>query len=218
MFVDRFDAHPRHHCHSVGPQGIRTLLRCEPPMSASQVMSDWREDPLEELGRELRHTVGREFQAEAEVTEHETSIGRLRRLGLAEVARSAMHRGDAISLITGSRTITGMAVFTGKDYLICQTATELFDAPFDRVVIKIEPRASGGHSTQGGAITFRARLAEYEQTGESVSLVCADSSLEVFGAIAVVASDHCILQESDGSRFHIPISQIALIARRRMDA
>ena len=181
-------------------------------------MSDWHHDPLDELARELRHTVGREFQAEAEVTEHETNIGRLRRLGLAEVVRAAMHRGDAISLITGSRTVTGTAVFTGKDYVVCQTATELFDAPFDRAVIRIEPRASGGHSTRGGAITFRARLAEYEQTGESVSLICADSSLEVSGALAVVASDHCILQEPDGSRFHIPIGQIALVARTRMDA
>lgn len=180
-------------------------------------MNDWPHDPLEELARELRQTVGAEFRAESEVTEHETHIGRLRRLGLVDVARAAMHRGDLVSLITGSRTITGVPVFTGKDYLVCQTATEIVDAAFERVVIRVEARTSGGHTTRGGAITFKARLAELEQTGESVRLVCADADLEIAGILAVVAADHCIVQASDGPRFHIPISQIALISRPRLD-
>jgi hypothetical protein len=186
-------------------------------MSVSDIVSDWPQDPLEDLARELRQTVGAEFRAEAEVTEHETHIGRLRRLGLADVARAAMHRGDVISLITGSRTITGVAVFTGKDYLVCQTPTEIVDAPFDRVVIRVDPSASGGHTTRGGAITFKARLAELEQTGEPVTLVSADAGMEVFGTLAVVATDHCIVQDSDGPRFHLPINQITLIVRPRID-
>ena len=32
-------------------------------------MADWPHDPLEELARELRQTVGAELRAEAEITE-----------------------------------------------------------------------------------------------------------------------------------------------------
>lgn len=178
-------------------------------------MSDWPQDPLEELARELRQAVGAEFRAEAEITEQETHVGRLRRLGLADVAKAAMHRGDKISLITGYKTITGIPVFTGKDYLVCETSSEIVDAPFDRVIIRVEPHASGGHTTRGGAITFKARLAELEQTGEAVTLISADAGFEVLGTLAVVAKDHCIVQTTDGPRFHLPISQIAMIVRPR---
>ena len=120
-------------------------------------MADWPNDPLEELARELRQTVGAELRAEAEITEHETQIGRLRRLGMSDVARAAMHRGDVVSLITATHTITGTPVYVGKDYLVCETQTEIVDAPFERVVIRVERRPEGGHTTRGGSITFKAR-------------------------------------------------------------
>lgn len=179
-------------------------------------MADWPIDPLEELARELRQTVGAELRAEAEITEHETHIGRLRRLGMVDVARAAMHRGDLVSLVTATRTITGVPVYVGKDYLVCQTQTEIVDAPFERVVIKVERRTAGGHTTRGGSITFKARLSELEHTGEIVTLSTADAALEVRGRIAIVAADHCIVEDPEGPRLHIPISQITLVIRPRL--
>ena len=178
-------------------------------------MADWPFDPLEELARELRQTVGAELRAEAEITEQETHVGRLRKLGMADVARAAMHRGDLVSLITATRTITGVPVYVGKDYLVCQTQTEIVDAPFERVVIRVERRPEGGHANRGGSITFKARLSELEHTREPVTLTTADAALEVHGRIAIVAADHCIVEDPDGPRLHIPISQIALVIRSR---
>lgn len=172
-------------------------------------------DPLEELARELRQTVGAELRAEAEITEQETHVGRLRKLGIADVARAAMHRGDLVSLITSTRTITGVPVYVGRDYLVCQTQTEIVDAPFERVVIRVERRPEGGHATRGGSITFKARLSELEHSGEMVTLMTADTALEVRGRIAIVATDHCIVEDPDGPRLHVPISQIALVIRPR---
>ncbi|HEY5652680.1 MAG TPA: hypothetical protein VIW46_14640 [Acidimicrobiia bacterium] len=176
-------------------------------------MTEWSNDPLEDLARELRQTVGAEIRTEAETTEHETHIGRLRRLGLSDVARAAMHRGDLISLITATRTITGFPVFTGKDYVVCQTQTEIVDAPFDRVLMRVEREPRGGHTTRGGAITFKARLSEFEQTGEPVTIVTADAGIELHGRLTVVARDHCIIEDHDGSRVHLPLGQICLVMR-----
>ena len=180
-------------------------------------MADWPNDPLEELARELRQTAGAEFRAEAEITEHETHIGRLRRLGIADVARAAMRRGDLVSLITSTHTITGTLAYVGKDYLVCQTPAEIVDAPFERIVIRVERRPEGGHDARGGSITFKARLSEFEHSGETVTLTTSDAGLEVCGRIVVVATDHCIVEVPDGQRLHIPISQIALVIRQRLD-
>ena len=121
------------------------------------------------------------------------------------------------SRVFSSPTISGVPVFVGKDYLVCQTPREIVDAPFNRVIIRVEPRGSGGHTTRGGAVTFKARLAEFEQTSEPVTVVSADASMEMSGTIAVVATDHCIVQAPEGTRFHFPIGQIALIIRPRPD-
>lgn len=180
-------------------------------------MTDWPNDPLEELARELRQTVGAELRSEAEITEHETHIGRLRRLRMSDVGRAAMHRGDVVSLLTATRTITGTLAYVGKDYLVCQTATEIVDAAFERIVIRVERRPEGGHDARGGSITFKARLSEFEHSGEMVTLTTVDAALEVRGRIVVVATDHCIVEDQEGPRLHIPISQIALVIRPRPD-
>lgn len=180
-------------------------------------MADWPNDPLEELARELRQTLGAEFRAEAETTEHETHIGHLRRLRLPDVARAAMHRGDLVSLITSTHTITGSLEYVGKDYLVCQTQTEVVDAPFERVVIKVHSRPVGGHDARGGSITFKARLSEFEQSAELVTLTTAEAGIEVSGRILIVAADHCIVEDLDDQRLHIPIAQIALVIRPRAD-
>lgn len=180
-------------------------------------MADWPNDPLEELARELRQTVGAELRAEAEITEQETHIGRLRRLDMADVAKAAMHRGDLVSLITATHTVTGTPVYVGKDYLVCQTPTEIVDAAFERILIRVKRRPQGGHTAHGGSITFKARLSELEHSRELVKFTTADAALEVQGRVAVVAADHCIIENPDGARLHVPISQIALVIRPRPD-
>ena len=60
-------------------------------------------------------------------------------------------------------------------------------------------------------------LSELEHSAEEVTLTTDDAALEVRGHTAVVAGDHCIVEDRDGPRLHIPISQISLVIRPRPD-
>lgn len=180
-------------------------------------MSEWTNDPLEELARELRQGVGAELRAEAEITERETHAGYLRGLKLSDIGRAAMHRGDLVSLITATKTVTGLPVFVGKDYLVIETKTEIVDAPFERILIRVERQPQGGHTTRGGSITFKARLSELEHSGEMVTICSADTAFEMVGRVAIVSTDHCIIEDPTGPRFHVPITQISMILRPRPD-
>jgi hypothetical protein len=62
---------------------------------------------------------------------------------------------------------------------------------------------------------MRARLAEYEQTGELVHIVAPSISTEVAGSVIVVATDHVTVRRSDGGDVHVPIDAIALVIRPR---
>lgn len=175
----------------------------------------WKEDPIEGLARELRQTVGAEIREEAEMAELESEIGRLRRRTLADVAREAANRGDQVSLVAAGRTITGVAVHVGKDYLSLESVSEHVDARLDRVALVVTPSASGGFTPRGGSVTFKARLSEYEQTGETVELVASSLTFSVRGTIEVVASDHVILRDVDGNRTSLPVEMIDLALRPR---
>jgi hypothetical protein len=176
---------------------------------------DWSDDPLEGLARELRESVGAEFRAEAEMVEFETEIGRLRRRSLHDVAREAANRGDRVSVVTAGRTVTGLVAHVGKDYLSLETPTEYLDARLDRVALLVSPNTSGGIDPRGGSITFKARLSEFEQTGEQVEVVASQINTSVLGRVAVVATDHVIVQDADGATNVLPLDTIDLAFRTR---
>jgi hypothetical protein len=176
---------------------------------------DWHEEPIEQLARELRETVGAEFRAEAEISEIETEIQRARKRTAAQVAREAANHGDRISVVTRDRTITGELAHVGRDYLTVHTPTEIADARIDAVVLTFEPRRSGGIDPRGGSVTFKARLSEFEQTRETVEVVAQAVTHTVRGVIQVVASDHVMVRDADGVRAVIPIDLITLVLRPR---
>lgn len=178
-------------------------------------MSDFP-DPYEELARELRLGPGRDMQREAELTELETHIARLRRRTLAELAIEAMHRGDTITVTLAGRSITGTPAFVGTDYMVLETPTEVVDVRLDRVILTVVRRPRGGHRVQGGSRTMKARLAEYEQTGEPVRVVCDTAGEEISGRIRIAASDHLLVDTSDGQRV-VPIAAVGLVVRNRPD-
>lgn len=178
-------------------------------------MSADADDPFEELARELRQGVGAEWSEEAEITERETHLGSLRKRRLADVAREAMHRGDVVSALVGRRSVKGSVMFVGADYLVIQTASQTLDIVLDRAVLRIETRPGGGHTTRGGSATFKARLAEYEQTGEPVTLHLIGDVPQQTGRILVAAIDHCVTEDAEGVRSNIPIALIEMISRQR---
>lgn len=177
-------------------------------------MRDREDEPYEELARELRQGAGAEMRTEAEITELETLQGRLRRRALSDVALEALHRGDRLSVHAPDRTLIGEASYVGSDYLTLEAATKTVDLRLDRIAISASRRTSGGLSSSGGSRTFRARLAEYEQTGEPVTVVCSALGLERRGRLAVVASDHVVV-ESEGDETVVPLGLIDLVFRPR---
>lgn len=175
----------------------------------------WDDESFDELARDLRQGAGAEMRAEAEEVERQAHLGRLRTRSLADVARQAMHRGDRAVVEVAGRIITGHVSHTGTDYMVVEGDDEVVDIRLAQAAIGFERSAHGGHSTSAGSTTMRARLAEYEQTGEPVRLVAPLIPMEVAGSLIVVARDHVTVRRSDGGDVHLPIDAIALVIRPR---
>ena len=78
----------------------------------------------------------------------------------------------------------------GTDYLSIKTATQLLDARLDSIAIGLTPARQGGRSAKAASETFKARLAEFEISGDLVTLRSRIPVIEVTGVIDVVAADH----------------------------
>lgn len=178
-------------------------------------------DLPDDLARELRQTVGAELRAEAEISERETEIMRRRHRTLSELVREAAARGDRVSVVSATRTVTGDVAHVGRDYLTLTSDTEVVDARLEAVLIAPHPSRQGGSRTSGGSITFKARLSEYEQTREPVTIVTSrggtSTEAGIDGVLEVVAEDHVILSDRDGTSLAVPLGAIDLVLRPRPD-
>lgn len=170
-------------------------------------------DPLKDLARELRQGAGAELRAEAEITERETHQGRLRKRTLADVARQAANRGDQVTATVAHRTFIGTVIHVGNDYLSLETAGEWVEIRLDAAHLRIRPNRSGGLSTTKGSATLKARLGEYEQTGERIELIV-DGGEVLTGVVRVVAVDHVMFEETHEETV-APLAMILAVVRRR---
>lgn len=173
-------------------------------------------DELDAIARQLRWgPAGAELRAEAEETERESHQRRMRRRALSDVVATVAHRGDLVTVLTGGRALTGTVVAGGNDFLTLETGDLEVDVRLAAAVLRVERRSSGGVSTLGGSRTLHARLAEYEQTGEPVTLVAPSLDFEKSGRVAVVATDHVLLLDGDGAECYLPLAAVTLVLRRR---
>ncbi len=171
-------------------------------------------EPLDELNRYLRAGAGSEILDEAAITELETHQGRLRRRTMADVARGIAERGDSVRLAVPRGELTGLVVHVGKDYMSVDTDHLSVDVRYSTCTWSIVKSPSGGTTLSKGSVTLKARLAEFEQTGEVVTIVVGES--EHRGVIAVAASDH-ILLIVDSIETVVPLNLVDLIVRPRSD-
>ena len=176
-------------------------------------MTGWNPDEFAELGDELRRGAGAEFLAEAATVEEETHVLRRRRLDLGEYAQELVRRGDTVDVRVGQRSLSGIAVFAGSDYLTIRGAAAEATVRLQAVALAVTRRSTGGHPVQGGARTFKARLAEFEQTGEVVTLVAPALGLDLEARIRIVASDHLVADDGDGTEWAVPVAALTLILR-----
>lgn len=128
---------------------------------------------------------------EWEMTERETEQGRLRRRSLADLWEQAMHRGDRIRVVATFGPFTGTVDFVGHDFATVIGNEMCWDLRLESCVMQPVRSPHGGHTVRGGSRTFRARMAEFESTGEELTVLV--EGAEFTGSIVVAATDHLIL-------------------------
>lgn len=166
-------------------------------------------EPISELSAQLRSSAGAEMIEEWEATERETEQGRLRSRTLTEVWEQAMHRGDRVTASGSFGVCSGTVEYVGKDYAVVAGEDIAWDLRLDSCAVVIRRSPHGGHSVTGGSRTLRARLAEYEASGERVTVHTATGSHQ--GVVGVAAVDHVLL--SDQGDIAIPTATIEAISR-----
>ncbi|MDX1449298.1 MAG: hypothetical protein R3246_09570, partial [Acidimicrobiia bacterium] len=146
---------------------------------------------ISELSSQLRATSGAEIVEEWEITERDTEQGRRRARTLGDVWEQAMHRGDRVTVSGAFGTCSGAVEFVGTDYAVVEADGAVWDVVLATVAAAIRRSTSGGHTVTGGSRTLRARLAEYEASGETITIHT--DSTTITGAIGVAAKDHLIV-------------------------
>lgn len=172
-------------------------------------------EEFDDLAQSLRQGVGRELRDEAAVDEELTELQRRRRLDLADAVRLAMHRGDRIVAAIGELTFSAPVTEVGSDYLTMVDHDRIIDIRLEAASLAITPSTRGGHSSTPASATFRARLAEFEQSGARVEVVTRHATAHV-GRIEVVAADHLVVAGDAWSRIYLPLELVAVVISSRL--
>ena len=172
----------------------------------------WRPEEFESLAEELRRRVAADFRGEAEEVERLTQLQRRRKAFLRDIATAAMHQGQGIRLQGFGEEWVGELIAVGSDYLSLKTATQFLDARLDSIVIGLIPARQGGRTGKPASDTFKARLAEFESTGEEVTVRSRRPVIEATGTIEVVASDH-IEMRCPAERCFLPVDGVYFVIR-----
>ncbi|MDH3303133.1 MAG: hypothetical protein OES24_21735 [Acidimicrobiia bacterium] len=168
---------------------------------------------LEALAAELRQRIARELRWEAEDVESETLKQVLRERTLSDVARESMARGDVIAASTPTLTVVGTISHARGDLAIVATGHALVSVNLAGPVTLrcVETASSGGTSSSGGSGSFKARLAEFEMTGELVGLVVATLPDMLVGRITVTAADHIVVRGAGSTEWFVRFADIAMV-------
>jgi len=168
-------------------------------------VDNWHDD--------LEHTL----RSEAEESEADAAKLAARRRQLSDVAFDAMTHGDMVAVTSADRTYVGTVQYAHGDLASLETAGGLIDANLAGPLhLVIRQRAhSEGLDRATGAGSFKARLSEYELTGEVVEVVGPPAGVFLQGRIAAVGRDHIALTSADGESAFVPLSAIAFVVRHR---
>ena len=174
----------------------------------------WEPEEFDDLASELRRRVAAEFRSEAEEVERLVQLQRRRRAILREVATTAMHQGHRVTVHCFESEWSGELLAVGSDYLSLLTNSHFLEARLDAIAIGFTPARQGGRTGRPASETFRARLAEFEVTGEELTLRCNSPLLEVRGVIGVVATDH-VEMRLPTERCYLPLDGVVMAIRSR---
>lgn len=170
------------------------------------------ESELGDLGAELRQRVEHEFRWEAEELESDAEKLRTRGRTIGDVAQELMEQGDTVAVVSGTTTVTGPVIYAGGDLAVLQTGHALASVHLNGpIIMRIAARSQkGGVSADRGSGSFKARLAEFEQTGEVITLIVGGTADTLDGRVTTVGKDHIIVTGRDGTEWLTPLANIAL--------
>jgi hypothetical protein len=174
----------------------------------------WEPEGFDDLAAELRRRVAAEFRSEAEEVERLVQLQRRRNALLRDVVTAAMHQGQGVTVRCLGSEWSGELLAVGSDYLSLLTGSHFLEARFDSIAIGLTPARQGGRTGKPASQTFRARLTEFELTGEELTLRCSSPIVEATGVIEVVATDHIELRLPT-ERCFLPIDGVVMAIRSR---
>jgi len=171
----------------------------------------FEEDP--ELASELRQTVARAFQQEAEEDEQLTALHDRRRLSMSDLAKEMVNRGERVAVEYGGHAFSGLVIGAGADHVTIQGAGQRADVRLDgaywSVIHTAQASAAPGVATDE---TLKARLSEHADQRNTVRL-CLPGGILVIGRVAVVADDHVEIADADQRHIYVPMTLILGIMR-----
>jgi hypothetical protein len=136
---------------------------------------------------------------------------------LLDVAREMQHRGDTGAVHVAERVFRGEFASVGRDYIQMSTPRGRVDIPLTTSVaprpflLRVVERArEGGRRAEPAALTFRARLLEYERDEIDALVGTTVNGDELRGGI-VVGRDHIVVREIEGMETYVLFDHIAWI-------
>lgn len=149
---------------------------------------------------------------EAVEIEEAAETARLRGRSMVDAMADLAARGDRVRVTCGTSSLTGILTFAvGNLAILVAGDTEAnVNLAGPAIVALVEESRRGGVPTRGGSRSFRARLLEFELSGEPVTVVGPFFSEQ--GAIGSVAADHVVLDRGSGEMY-VPLRLIGLVTR-----
>lgn len=151
-------------------------------------------------------------RAEAAEIETDVETARLRGRTLSSAVADLAARGDKVAVSCGDMSLVGRIVGVADDLAILLAGdTEASVNLAGPVVVSLmEESRTGGMLQRGGSRSFRARLLEFELSGEPVTIVGPTFVEE--GAIGSVAADHVVVDRGSGEMY-VPFGLVGFVTR-----
>jgi hypothetical protein len=166
------------------------------------------------LASDLRQTVSRAWQEEAEEDEQLTALADRRRLNLADLAKEMVNKGERVAVEYGGHSFSGVVVGGGADHLTIQGAGLKADIRLDAGYWSVVHATERADTATGVATneSILARLAEHAEQRNTVRLAIPGGDL-VIGRVTVVAEDHIELEDADNRHVYVPTALILAVIR-----
>jgi len=154
-----------------------------------------------------------EDRQEAEELEAEVIAEELAGRSLRDVAAEWLDGGDTVTVTVRGRSIAGVVVHAGEDFLTLRSRSGDNDLRFGAIASLVaDPKRQGPPTSRSmHPMRFSGRLREVQASGERVALGGPHLEVEQL-IIAVVAADH-LLAECRGRPLVVPIAAIDSMLR-----